>query len=104
MSLNKKKKNKEELDGQDEYSFLNEKLQSMSKENLNELLQFLILINPKIRMSIIEWMKHNLKSLNETDSEKTSTFLNDNLLMDYWENTQEIIAEFNAFYPFYKNF
>lgn len=95
LSFNNKNKNK--IDEHDETSFLNEKVQSLSKEDLYQLLSYLILMSSKIRLLILEWLKTNIQNFSKADSEETSIFINDNLLMDYWENAREIISEFNEY-------
>ena len=90
-------KNKNNKDKPDEISFLNEKVQSISKEDLYKLISYLIIMSSEIRLLILEWLKTNTQNCNKTDSEDASIFINDNLLMDYWEHAQEIISEFNEY-------
>lgn len=90
-------KNKNNKDKPDEISFLNEKVQSISKEDLYKLISYLILMSSEIRLLILEWLKTNTQNCSKTDSEDASIFINDNLLMDYWEHAREIISEFNEY-------
>lgn len=53
--------------------------------------------NPEVHRLILEWFKKNAGNLEETDNIDDVVYLNDELLMEYWENAGEIISEFNKY-------
>jgi len=79
---------------------LNDKIKSLEKEDLCELVDNLISKDSQIRMFILEWL--NSRN-NETKNDEIEplpdeeTGINDELLWEYWENAKDIISEFNQY-------
>jgi hypothetical protein len=74
---------------------IDEELQSLDKEELFDLLKDILEQKPEIFELILEWFKEKQKTSPEKGTKKT--FINDELLMEYWSDAREIISEFNEY-------
>lgn len=92
--LSHKSKQGEER-GHGEGFCLDEELKSLDARNLYNLVQNLIKKNPEVHRLILEWVKEEAKTSKVAEKEVTN--LNDELLMEYWDNAEYIISEFNEY-------
>jgi len=76
---------------------LDDKLQSLDIKDLYDLVKDLTENNSEVRRLVLEWLKENAESLKKIDAKKDVVFLNDELLMEYWGNAEEVISEFNTY-------
>jgi len=76
---------------------LDESLKSLDAESLHKLIWHLQETGPGVRRLILEWLKENPHGREEADLKKDRVHLNDELLMEYWENARAIISEFNEY-------
>ena len=74
---------------------LNEELHSLEKEDLCDLLQDILEKKPEIFELILEWFKEKQETPPKKGTQKTS--INDELLMEYWNDAKEIISDFNEY-------
>ena len=93
--MNTKKGNAKET--QTENFSLDEKLKSMDNNELYDLVQALVRASSDAHRLTLEWLKGRAKNLKEIGKEEEVVPLNDELLMEYWENAEEIISEFNEY-------
>ncbi len=84
-----KKEDNQRKGAQMEDFSLNDELQSLDTKDLYDLVKDLTENNSEVRRLVLEWLKENAK--------KDVVFLNDELLIEYWGNAEEIISEFNAY-------
>ncbi len=73
------------------------KLYSLDSVDLYNLVQYLLERKPELYTIILEWFKEKQKNLQEPEAKKEAVSINDELLMDYWEDAREIISEFNEY-------
>ncbi len=73
------------------------KLQLLESRKLYNLVQNLIEKKPENYRLVLEWFKKKEKYLKDADTKKEKAFINDELLMEYWENARSIISEFNEY-------
>lgn len=76
---------------------LDEQLKSVGSDGLYDIIQNLIVENPDNYRLVLEWFKRKRLCLKDDDTSKEETFVNDELLMEYWENARSIISEFNEY-------
>jgi len=74
---------------------LNEELHSLEKEDLCDLLQDILEKKPEIFELILEWFKEKQETPPKKGTQKTS--INDELLMEYWNDAKEIIRNSACF-------
>ncbi len=74
---------------------LEEEMHSLEKEDLYNLLQDILEQKPELCKLILEWFKEKQGTSGETGANKPS--INDELLMEYWDDAREIISEFNEY-------
>ena len=74
---------------------LDEELKSLDARDLYNLVQNLIRKNPEVHRLVLEWFKEKAEA--SSVAEKEVAALNDELLMEYWEKAENIIAEFNEY-------
>jgi uncharacterized Zn finger protein len=77
----------------DDFS-LDQKLRSLSSEDLYDLIHNLMINDLEVHRLILEWLKENSK---EMGCDNEIIFLNDGLLIEYWENARIIISKFNEY-------
>ncbi len=75
--------------------YLDEELKSLDTKDFYNLVQNLIRKNPEVHRLVLEWFKEKAKA--SRVAEKEIVTLNDELLMEYWENAKSIISEFNEY-------
>ncbi len=92
MSMRKDNNRKVE---QTERFSIDEELHALDKEELFDLLQDILEQKPEILELILEWFKEKQKTSPEKVTKRTS--INDELLMEYWDDAREIISEFNEY-------
>lgn len=69
---------------------LDEKLRTLDNKDLYNLLQNLMEKNPEVRRLVLEWIKGRI-------AEEKKIFVNDELLMEYWEKARDIMSEFYVY-------
>ncbi len=73
------------------------KLQSLDNVDLYKLVEHLLEKKPELYQLILEWFKAKQESLPKIDLDKHLVAINDELLMEYWDDAREIISEFNEY-------
>lgn len=76
---------------------LDKKLQSLESKELYNLVRNLMENNPENYRLVLEWFKTKEKCLEDTEAKKEEVSINDELLMEYWDNAKSIISEFNEY-------
>lgn len=92
MSMHKS--NNMKVERTENFSLDNE-LQNLGRDDLYGLVQNLLEQKPELYEPILEWFKEKQGTSLETGTNRTS--INDELLMEYWNDAREIISEFNEY-------
>ncbi len=84
------KRDWKEKEKQIEKFSLDEKLRTLNSKDLYDMVQNLMEKNPEVRRLALEWIKGRI-------AEEKETFINDELLMEYWEKARDIMSEFHEY-------
>ena len=76
---------------------LEAKLQSIKRDDLCNLVKYLLEKGAGNRKLVLEWFKKKVDTLQEKGIEKELTGLNDKLLFEYWSRAERIISNFNEY-------
>jgi len=80
---------------------ISELLHTLSKAQLNELIENLLERNSQVRLLVLEWLNENLqgtlKEPNADEEISCKKHISDKLLLEYWENARDIISDFNLY-------
>ncbi len=85
----------EEDNTQSETFSLYVRLRSLDADDLYDLVSTLLSKKPELYQMALEWFKERQKTMPETMENEDLVSLNDDLLLEYWEDARGIISEFN---------
>lgn len=74
-------------------SSIQTRLQSLSKTELLDLIDFLFNKNKNTTILVSEWFQHLLGSAQDNKQ----SLIDEELILEYWEKAEEIISEFNEY-------
>ena len=75
----------------EEQKYLKEKIQTLEKQQLQDLIYELVNKSEDCRKLILQWLGH----IELLRKEEVDERINEKLLEEYWWNAEEIISEFN---------
>lgn len=71
------------------------RLRSLNTTEYYDLVSSLLIKKPELNQLVLEWFKEKKESISEAMEVEDIVSINDNLLLDYWEDARSIISDFN---------
>ena len=70
-------------------------LRSLNTDEYYDLVSTLLSKKPELNQLVLEWFKEKKESISEAMEDEDIVSINDELLLEYWEDARSIISDFN---------